>query len=116
MSGRDGVTIGLGLLVLVGVASLAFPRPGRTTPGWVAQVVAGLACGIVGAVIVSAHYVDLVPDQLETSGWEIGVLVLLALLIASAHAVRRLRLRHPPSSRRSPGAERPSTSRMHRGP
>lgn len=116
MSGRDGVTIGLGFLVLLGLATLTVPRPGRRTARWPTQVLIGAACGVVGALIASSSYVDLVPDRLETRIIEAGALATMLVVLVTAHALRRARLRHPASNRRSPGASRSSTSRVHRGP
>lgn len=116
MSGRDGVTIGLGIVTLLVVATLAIPRPGRQGRRWPAQVLTGVACGAVGALIASAHYVDLVPDHLEDRRAEAGALALALVVVASAHGLRRVWLHHGSSSRRSPGASRSSTSHVHRGP
>ncbi len=109
-------TVVLGVLALLVLAGVALPRVGRVAEGLPAQVLAGVLCGVVGALVAAAPYVDLVPDDLESGHWAAAAAVATAAVVAVSEHRRRRRARQVPRRRLTPGAPRSSAKRTHSGP
>lgn len=113
MSPREVATVVLGIASLVALGVTAATHVVRAPARWAVQVVAGLACGLICAVVASAPYVDLVPDDSEAGA---GIAAVLLAVVAGASWARRRAGAHPASRRRSPGDECASASSEHSGP
>lgn len=116
MSAREAMTVLLGVASLVALGWLAAGRMVRTASRGVVQVVAGVTCGAVCAVVASAPYVDLVPDGLESEAG--GVTGALAVAVVASWGWRAAALRRPQPARRrrNPGDQCAAASSEQSGP
>lgn len=84
---RELVVVLLAVIVTIWMAvawSAHAGRGGRTSPA--SQAVGGLICGLLAAVVVAVPYVDVVPDEDETT-----VAVLLASILTLGMGIALVR-------------------------
>lgn len=125
---RQLVVLSVGLVVLVSVGTRVLRNARETgTVRLSAQLLVGVLCGVVGAVVVMVPNGDAVPDDLEVP---LSVAAFVAVVAFAGTTARPRRSRPPPrrsgrgqgrpgpggSRVRSPGEPRDATSRMHSGP